>query len=308
MKRATWVPFAVIVPLWGLSWLFARDLVKGLEALGILPRRGLLFSDLSDLAFSLVVLSILLALWAAWRMLGALARRNERGRAFEALEDAPRYRELNRRKEQLLRDLKDLEFDRDLHKISPADYAVVERRLRDEATRVLRELDVVDPVQVYAERIREDLRPYLARLGSTQAGDDGWRERVLGEPLYQELAPLLGERDLLLAALRDHWVVEAEVDRTSPKDTVLTVEDRSTHERFRTTLGGLRARLLDRLAQGDEAETLRLARIAGWNVQKTEGALLRCERDGTALECSPQDLRPRILQALSAELGQGVPA
>jgi hypothetical protein len=307
MKRAHLVSVAVIAGLWGLSWLLARDLVKGLEAAGILPRRGLVFTDPSDFAFSLVVLSILLACWAAWRMLKVLARHGEPEGALAHLEDAPRYRELTRRKEQLLRDLKDLEFDRDLHKIAPADFALVERRLRNEATSVLRALDAVDPVRVYGERIEQDLRPHLARLGSVE-GDDGWRERVLGEPLYQDLVPLLGERDLLLAALKDHFVLEAEVDRTSPWDTVLTVEDRSTRQRFRTTLGELRARLLERLTQGDETETLRLARIAGYCVHKTEGGLLRCEREGVALECSARDLRQRALETLSMELGQGAAA
>jgi hypothetical protein len=288
MKRRR-IFLASVLLVWGLSWLFGRDIIKGLEQLGVLPRRGLVLSDGSDFVFSLVVLAVLLSLWAMWRLFAALGGRMQP--AAERSED-PRYQELLRQKESLLRDLKDLEFDRDLRKISPEDYGAIDKRLRREATAILQALDEVDPVRLYADRIREDLKKYLAGDGSaalapaSSEAESAWRREVLDRPLYRELAPVLGERDLLLAALRDQWVETAEVDRGKPASSVLTVFDRPRSERFTCTLAELRRRLLAELQQGDERETLRLAGLAGMGRE----------------ECPPAELREKVLRALSQEL------
>jgi hypothetical protein len=156
MTRASRIVLALFALLWGLSWVFARDLIRGLETLGVIERRGLVLSDPSDFAFSLVVLAGLCGLWALWRMAGALGGRTTRPAPVTVDED-PRYQELQRHKEHLLKELKELEFDRDLRKISEEDSALLERRLRREATSILRSLDEIDPVRLYGDRIRADL-------------------------------------------------------------------------------------------------------------------------------------------------------
>jgi hypothetical protein len=289
VSRGNRVALVLLLGGWGLSWLFARDIVKGLEHLGILPKRGLVLSDESDFTFSLGVLAGMLALWALWRVATALGGRVQPAPA--ASEEDPRYLELERQKEQLLRELKDLEFDRDLRKISPEDYGMIERRLRREATSILRALDEVDPVRLYGDRIREDLKRFLDEPAERaaapgEAAGAAWRREILARPAYRELAPLLGERDLLLAALRDLWIREAEVDRDNPAASVVTVEDRRSGEEFTCTLAELRSRVLRRLADGDDAEAVRLAEIAG------------CD----ARQGSPREVRARALEALSREL------
>jgi hypothetical protein len=106
----------------------------------------------------------------------------------------------------------------------------------------------VDPVRLYGERIRQDLGAFLEQVPAAPPKDAAaldpiWRRRVLEQPLYREIAPLVGEDDLLRAAQRDHWVTSAEIDRGDPDASVLTVEDRGRKERFTCTLAELRARV-----------------------------------------------------------------
>ena len=298
-RRKFSIPLVIVVAGWGLSWLFARDIVKGLESVGALPRRGLILNDASDFAFSLLALSVLLAVWAIWRVFATIGQRLVEPVAVLAEQD-PRYVELTRRKEVLLRELKELEFDRQLRKISDEDYESIERRLRTQATALLRSLDELDPVRLYGERIRADLKNYAAdeppanlkrAAAASMAGS--WRDEVLARPLYRELVPVLGERDLLLAALRELWVVSAEIDRADAAESVLTVEDGRKGERFVTTLRGLRERVLAALreGEGDDGETLRLAALAGLPAEKASS-----------------DLRARVLASLSRDLGLGAAA
>jgi hypothetical protein len=306
MKRSTRIALAVVALLWGVSWIFARDIVRGLEELGVLPRRGIVFSDASDFAFSLVVLALLLTLFGLWKLLAVLGKPAIVPVA-ERDED-PRFRELLRQKELLLRELKELEFDRDLRKISAEDHVAIDRRLRRQATALLRTLDEVDPVRLYGERIREDLQRYLEQgtidglVPARTEAEEAWRRQVLDRPLYRELAPVLGKRDLLLAAMRDHWIEAADIDRDALARSVLTVVDRGRNERFTCTLAELRARMLERLADGDERETLRLADIAGLSVEAAEPSVIRYESGGTQVECPPAEFRGRVLSVLSREL------
>jgi len=293
-----------ILFVWILSWVFARDIVKGLESLGFLPKRGLVFSDASDFAFSLAVCALCFCLWAVAAVFLALSGKVGAAPVVVVADADPRYAELIRQKELLLRELKELEFDRHLRKISDEDYVVIEARMRQRATAILRALDELDPVRLYGDRIREDLKAYQQAMPPPVAGahedaapaaDRAWRDEILARPLYAELVPVLGERDLLIAALCDLWIVAAEVDRSEPTASLLTVEDRRAGgERFQTTLGGLRARVIASLREGAGgiAQTLRLAELAGV----------------PAAEPRAPELRERVLAALSRELGIGAAA
>lgn len=55
-----------------------------------------------------------------------------------------RSQELQERKEQLYASLKELEFDRDLGKVSAADYERLRQPLEDEALRIIEEIDEIN--------------------------------------------------------------------------------------------------------------------------------------------------------------------
>ena len=295
-----------LLVVWIGSWIFARDIVRWLESLDILPRRGLVFSDASDFAFSLAVVALGFCLWAIAAVFVALSGRGAHERTAVVADADPRYVELTRQKELLLRELKELEFDRHLRKISDEDYAVIEGRMRQRATKLLRSLDELDPVRLYADRIREDLKKYELAAPPLPRADAAppsaapaaapWKTEILAQPLYRELAPLLGERELLLAALCGFYIVAAEVDRGELSASSLTIDDRRSagRARFTTSLAGLRVHALDALRNGlghDEG-LMRLAELVGVPAESATAS----------------ELRARVVAALSRDVSVGAAA
>jgi ribosomal protein L40E len=124
-----------------------------------------------------VVLGILTFLWQSLR--GAFGA--DEGLAFAAA--APRVERvaLVDEKNALVRSLKDLEFERDLGKISDKDYERLEKRLRSRAREVLRLLDV--DVAPYIEDAERLVAKHLEKLGKGSP----YRDRLRDES--EESAP-----------------------------------------------------------------------------------------------------------------------
>ena len=319
----------VLAAVFVLAWFFARDIVKGLESIGVLAKRGLVFNGASDVAFAMVVVAFVLCGYTIVQ--GARALAGQLRASVSTAEDDHKYAELLRQKEMLLRELKELELDRELRKIEGEDYAVAERRLREKAIRILRALDEADPLRVYEARIQADLQPLIwpregpektnasregpektnapdASASSLDGADEAWRADVLARPLYRDLAAVLGERDLLLASLRDLWVVAAQIDRADASRSRLTVAQGAAGPTSECTLAELRARVIVALREGDDAESLRLARVVGVGVRREPTGELRIDR-GTGPEvCSPAQLRAEALGRLSQHHGLGAAA
>lgn len=278
-QRSAAVVWAPILAAWGLSWLFARDIVRGLESLGVLPRRGIVFSDASDFVFSLFVLAVLLFGWAVVRGAKRSLAREAANVAAPVHDDDVHADDLVRQKDALLRELKDLDLDRQMRKVGDADYALIEARLRREATDVLRALDALDPAKVYESRIDADLRSFLAARSTEppsetpaaaspnasfralDEADQRWRDEVLARPGHPEMASLLGERDVLLAALGGFAIESVEIDRSAPNRSTVSVVAHGNGARATYTLEALRERVAASLANADERSVERAARL-----------------------------------------------
>jgi hypothetical protein len=79
---------------------------------------------------------ILLVALVAVVVLGPLARRRD-----DAAPEDARLQELQAAKEAKYREIRDAELDREMGKLSQADWRAVDRELRGEAIEILRELD-----------------------------------------------------------------------------------------------------------------------------------------------------------------------
>lgn len=318
-RTARWsgktIGLLAIGALFAVAFVFARELVQLLEQLGVLARRGLVFNTASDFAFASVVVSIALTVFAVIQ--GARALAGKLRASVRSAEDDPRYADLLRQKEMLLREIKELELDRDLRKIEGEDFVLVERRLREKALVILRALDELDPLHLYAARIEADLAPLLpsskAADENLDLGGDAFRAEVMARPHYRELAHALGERELLLLSLRGYTVVAADIDRGALSQSRLTVTEHGKDGEQTVTLGELRARVLAALRTGtgrvalDDAEAFRLAWLAGIKARRESGEL-RVERAGAWAASTPEELRGLALERLSRELTVGVAA
>jgi hypothetical protein len=84
-----------------------------------------------------------------------------------------RRKELEREKQLLLKALKELAFDHEMHKISDADYEDITGQYRARAVRIMRQLD--EGATAYRKQIEDELR---ARRDKTEKKSDGAK----GEP------------------------------------------------------------------------------------------------------------------------------
>ena len=110
----------------------------------------------------LSVALVLFKLWESVRRL-AVASDGSAGRAHE-LDDR---QALQSEKETLLRTIKDLEFERDVGKLSEADFESLNRRARGRAREVLQALD--DQVASYRDRAQALIDKELEQLGDPKA-------------------------------------------------------------------------------------------------------------------------------------------
>jgi hypothetical protein len=85
-----------------------------------------------EYGLALILLVALVAVVVAWPL--------SRGKGEERLESS-RLQELNAAKEAKYREIRDAELDREMGKLSQADWRAVDRELRGEAIEILRELD-----------------------------------------------------------------------------------------------------------------------------------------------------------------------
>ncbi|MBI3070494.1 MAG: hypothetical protein HYY84_00055 [Deltaproteobacteria bacterium] len=149
---------------WLASWLAAGPLLSLLRDVGfVLPRGLVLSSGLSELLFSLLSLSAILAVWALG---GLLVRPFRKGTVFrDEPADVVLRAELNERKSRLLLAMRELDFDGATGKVSDEDRAILGDRIRREAAEVYAELDRLEPVQRYRAEIERDVAEILARGG-----------------------------------------------------------------------------------------------------------------------------------------------
>lgn len=97
---------------------------------------------------------LLASLYAIWRSLTAALGAGSVSPGAIDLQGSERRRALLLEKEALLRNLKDLEFERDADKIGSEDFARIERKLRARAKEVLMLLDEeAAPFRAEAERL-----------------------------------------------------------------------------------------------------------------------------------------------------------
>ena len=89
-----------------------------------------------DFAIAFVLLAVAVALV----VLGPLRRPDE-----EAETDEAQRRVLEASKEAKYREIRDAELDREMGKLSPEDWRLVDRDLRAQAIAILRELDDLEP-------------------------------------------------------------------------------------------------------------------------------------------------------------------
>jgi type II secretory pathway component PulM len=85
-----------------------------------------------EYGLALILLVALVAVVVAW----PLSRRGDEERL-----ESSRLQELNAAKEAKYREIRDAELDREMGKLSQADWRAVDRELRGEAIEILRELD-----------------------------------------------------------------------------------------------------------------------------------------------------------------------
>ncbi len=103
----------------------------------------------------IAVIALLAGLYAFWRSLAvALLSGKEIARSSFETEDDPRRRELLDERRSLLETLRDLRHDLETGKLSQADFDAIEKRTRERAKEVLRELDAqLDPYRERAEAL-----------------------------------------------------------------------------------------------------------------------------------------------------------
>jgi hypothetical protein len=146
-----------------------RGVALGLPLLSVLA--ALAVGVLGSVGSALLVLAAgtllgaIALLWASVRTLSGdapLSRSLE-----EAIVRTRGVDDLDEQKRRLLRALKDLESEHALGKIDDADFAAIDATYRDEAKRVMREMDVVvAPAIEEAERVAAE---YLAKRASPDA-------------------------------------------------------------------------------------------------------------------------------------------
>lgn len=108
----------------------------------------------------------LIALWQSMRAAFGAIQVEE----VAAFDPTDQRQSLLEEKATLLRSLKDIEFERDIGKISPEDYARLEAKLRGRAREVLRLLDEdVEPYRLAAERLIEEK---IAARGLRNEGEE----------------------------------------------------------------------------------------------------------------------------------------
>jgi hypothetical protein len=126
----------------------------------LLPRGLVLASGISELFFSLLMLSLVIAIWALG---GLLVRPFRKGSVFrDEPADAVLRDELNERKSRLLLSMRELDFDGAMGKVSDEDRVVLGDRIRHEAAEVYAALDRLDPVGKFRAEIERDLAGLLA--------------------------------------------------------------------------------------------------------------------------------------------------
>jgi hypothetical protein len=85
-----------------------------------------------EYGLALILLVALVAVVVAWPL---------RRKGTEERLESSRLQELNAAKEAKYREIRDAELDREMGKLSQADWRAVDRELRGEAIEILRELD-----------------------------------------------------------------------------------------------------------------------------------------------------------------------
>lgn len=179
MKRLTTSDRVVllgIMILWILSWIHALKVCELLQNIGLLRGLGLRDTALSKFLFSLCMLSLMLAIYMLVKSIGALFSGMPASRYAHGQSDIQRTL-LGAEKERLLQAINELRFDREMKKISEADFQDADGRYRHEAIQVMKQLDAHHPIKRYQAEIERDLKQYMKgeiarRDGSSDKEED----------------------------------------------------------------------------------------------------------------------------------------
>lgn len=134
-------------------------------------------------------------LWASLRTLGGDAPLPEELEAIAARMHS--VNDVESRKKAILMSLKDLEHERAIGKVDESDYGELAARYREQAKRILRELD--DQVEPMRERAEQIAQAHLKKRGlakSPKEGDVVAEQKATAVPPEDESTPDVSDPDL----------------------------------------------------------------------------------------------------------------
>jgi len=126
------------------------------------------------MTIALIILFVCFTLVMAWQTLSPFLGGSQEQLRFDLLEDELRQvEELTTRKNLYLDNLREIEIDRDLDKLSEKDYLDLKRRYERETVKLMRQLDDVHGGRGWEARVEDAIEARQALTGKTPAALEG---------------------------------------------------------------------------------------------------------------------------------------